>query len=395
MAVSTKSQNSLTLAKKIYINGAFRTPIGKFGGALNKLTAPELAATLLQECVKVTGMSTPDYVIMGHGRQAGAGPNTARQAAIFAGLANTIPAWTINHACASGISALVHGVEKILLSRAENLWVGGVESMSNTPYLLPTVRWGQKLGNQKLLDAMYQDGFHCPLAGMVMGETVERFIASERKISRSAQDEFALMSHQRAVSAWKKGEFKSEVIPVQHKLGNLEQDETPRADASLEALAKLPPAFLEGGTLTAGNSSAIVDGASWIWISDKKEKSALAEIIDYEVTALDPKLMGIGPVQSITNLLARNSLKISDIEAIEINEAFTAQVLACQNDLKIPTEKLNIRGGATALGHPIGATGARILTTLSHILAGKSGALGIASLCVSGGQGYSVLIRAL
>ncbi len=380
--------------KRVFINAAFRSPIGKFGGALKKLTAGQLAGHTLEQSIKKSTFSKPDFVIMGHGRQAGAGPNTARQATIFSGLSESIPAWTINHACASGMSALVNGVEKILLSRAQNLWVGGVESMSNTPYLLPTARWGQKLGNQKILDAMYHDGFQCPMANMLMGETVERFLATERKISRKSQDEWAFLSHQRAIESWKNSLFNDEVLPVQHSLAQLSKDEAIREDASLEALAKLPAVFSQEGTLSAGNSSAIVDGAAWLWISEEN-KNALAEIIDFEVTALDPKLMGLGPVQSVKNILKRNDLKIEDIEAFEINEAFAAQMLACQEELKIPTEKLNTRGGAIAMGHPIGATGARILVTLSHRLKGKNGALGIATLCVSGGQGYSVLLRAL
>ncbi len=381
--------------KKVFINAAFRSPIGKFGGALKKLTAAQLAAKVLKEAIKKTQMTSPDFVIMGHARQAGAGPNTARQATLFAGLNENVPAWTLNHACASGMSAIAQGVDKVLLARAENLWVGGVEAMSQTPYLLPTARWGQKLGNQKVLDAMYQDGFHCPMADMLMGETVERFIASERKISRNDQDQWALLSHTRAVQSWRDGLFQDEVIAIQSKEATLEKDEAPREDASLESLSKLSAVFAEDGSLSAGNSSAIVDGASWLWIASTPGKNALAEIVDYEITALDPKLMGLGPVQSLRNLLKRNSLTVDQIAAFEINEAFAAQMLACQSDLKIPTEKLNARGGAIALGHPIGATGARIVVTLAHQIKNKKGAYGVASLCVSGGQGFSLLIRSL
>lgn len=390
MSVSLNSN----LNRRVFINAAYRSPIGKFGGALKKLTAAQLAGHTLEKAILKTSFNSPDFVLMGHGRQAGAGPNTARQATIFSGLSNTIPAWTINHACASGMSAFVHGVEKILLSRAQNLWVGGVESMSNTPYLLPSARWGQKLGNQKVLDAMYHDGFHCPMADMLMGETVERFIASERKISRKEQDEWALISHKRAAEAWKHGHFSEEVLPIQHKVASLDTDEAIREDSTLDSLAKLPAVFSKEGTLSAGNSSAIVDGAAWLWIS-ANNTGALTEVLDYEVTALDPKLMGLGPVQSVQNILARNNLSMDDIEAVEINEAFAAQMLACQKDLKIPSEKLNSRGGAIALGHPIGATGARILVTLSHRLKNKTGSLGIATLCVSGGQGYSVLLKSI
>ncbi|MEZ4816047.1 MAG: thiolase family protein [Bdellovibrionota bacterium] len=329
MSVSKNSPKNPAFTQRIFINAAYRSPIGKFGGALKKLSAAQLAANTLEQAIHKSKLSNPDYVIMGHARQAGAGPNTARQACIYSGLSDSVPAWTINHACASGMSALVHGVEKLLLSRAQNLWVGGVESMSNTPYLLPTARWGQKLGNQKLQDAMYQDGFFCPMANMLMGETVERFIATERNISRKEQDEWALLSHKRATESWSQQLFEEEVLPVQNKLATLEKDEAYRPDSSIEALAKLPPVFDKEGTLSAGNSSAIVDGAAWLQIS-VDNKNAIAEILDYEVTALDPKLMGLGPVQSIRNLLERNNLNVNDIEAFEINEAFAAQMLACQ-----------------------------------------------------------------
>lgn len=388
-------------SSKIYINAAYRTPIGKFGGSLKRFTAPKLAAFLLKEAIARTAagapMTAPDFVIMGHARQAGCGPNTARQATIFSGLSDTIPAWTINHACSSGMAAVAQGVEKLWLGTARNLWVGGVESMTNTPYIVPTARWGQKLGNVPLVDAMYNDGFFCPMADMVMGETVEKFIAGPKKISRKAQDEWALLSHKRAAEAAAKKFFDGEIIsiPAEGKNPALTQDEAVRTDSSLEALAKLPSAFGENGTLTAGNSSPITDGAAWLWISTERGPNALAEIIDFEMSALDPKLMGLGPVKCTTNLLARQKLQMKDIEVVELNEAFAAQVLAVQAELKIPTEKLNPRGGAIAIGHPIGASGARILTTLVHQLKDKSGALGLATLCVSGGQGYAMLLKAL
>jgi acetyl-CoA C-acetyltransferase len=338
-------------------------------------------------------MSKPEAVLMGHARQAGAGPNTARQALIFAGLSENIPAWTINHACASGMSAVAQGMDKVLLNKARNIWVGGVESMSNTPYLVPTARWGTKLGHQKIVDAMYQDGFHCPMADMLMGETVERFIAQERKISRQRQDEWAYRSHTKAFEAIQKGLFKDEILTIQHEKTSLAQDEAVRADTSLEGLSKLEAVFTKDGTVSAGNSSSITDGAAWLWLSQEKTDTTLCELIDYEVTALDPRKMGIGPVQSIQNLLKKNNLKVDDISRFEINEAFAAQVLACKDDLQIPDDKLNLNGGAIALGHPIGATGARILVSLIHQLKNQKGAYGVASLCVSGGQGFSILLK--
>lgn len=382
--------------KSVFVNAAFRTPMGKFGGSLKGFAAPQLAAELLRESIAKTQMNNPDFVIMGHGRQAGAGPNTARQAAIFAGLADSIPAWTINHACASGISAIAQGVDKILLGSARNLWVGGVESMSNTPYLVKSARWGQKLGHQKLVDAMYEDGFFCPMSHMVMGETVERFVASARDIPRTSQDAWAHQSHMRASAAWKNKHFDAETIPITFK-GKilLQTDESVRADSSPEALAKLPPVFDENGSVTAGNSSGITDGSAWVWISDEKSPTSLCEILDYEIASHDPKLMGLAPVPSIKRLMQRNKLLMKDVESIEINEAFAAQVIACMEDLNIEPGKLNKRGGAIALGHPIGASGARIVTTLAHQLKTQKGALGIASLCVSGGQGFSMLLRGL
>jgi acetyl-CoA C-acetyltransferase len=377
----------------VFVNAAFRSPIGKFGGALKALSAPKLAALTLKEALLKTQMSKPEAVLMGHARQAGAGPNTARQALIFAGLSENIPAWTINHACASGMSAVAQGMDKVLLNKARNIWVGGVESMSNTPYLVPTARWGTKLGHQKIVDAMYQDGFHCPMADMLMGETVERFIAQERKISRQRQDEWAYRSHTKAFEAIQKGLFKDEILTIQHEKTSLAQDEAVRADTSLEGLSKLEAVFTKDGTVSAGNSSSITDGAAWLWLSQEKTDTTLCELIDYEVTALDPRKMGIGPVQSIQNLLKKNNLKVDDISRFEINEAFAAQVLACKDDLQIPDDKLNLNGGAIALGHPIGATGARILVSLIHQLKNQKGAYGVASLCVSGGQGFSILLK--
>lgn len=377
----------------VFVNAAFRSPIGKFGGALKALSAPKLAALTLKEALLKTQMSKVDAVLMGHARQAGAGPNTARQTLIFAGLSESIPAWTINHACASGMSAVAQGMDKILLNKARNLWVGGVESMSNTPYLVPTARWGTKLGHQKIVDAMYQDGFHCPMADMLMGETVEKFIAQERKISRQRQDEWAYRSHSKALEAIQKGLFKDEILAIQYEKTSLAQDEAVRADISLEGLSKLEAVFTKDGTVSAGNSSSITDGATWLWLSQEKTEATLCELLDYEVTALDPRKMGLGPVQSIQNLLKKNNLKVDDINRFEINEAFAAQVLACKDELKIADDKLNMNGGAIALGHPIGATGARILVSLIHQLKNQKGAYGVASLCVSGGQGFSILLK--
>lgn len=381
------------------MGAATRSPIGKFGGTLKRLSAPELAALTLQEGMRrAGGAPAPDYVLMGHARQAGTGPNTARQAGMKAGLAENVPAMTLNQACASGMSAIINGLEKLALGRAQNVWAGGVESMSNTPYFLMQARWGQKMGNGQIVDGMTKDGFFCPMSDMVMGETVERFLVPEFGVTRAEQDAYALTSQQRADAAWKAGLFNQETfeIPAEGKNPGLKYDEHLRGDSTLEKLAKLAPVFdPKAGTITAGNSSGIVDGAAWMHLSNTKHAHAQLEVLDYEVVAIDPRRMGVAPVPAIQKLLARHKLQVTDLEAVEINEAFAAQVISCQRTLKIPADRLNVRGGSIAIGHPIGATGARITTTLTYILKGKPGALGVASMCVSGGHGAAMLVRSL
>lgn len=389
-----------SLPKSVYIQSAHRSPIGKFGGALAHLSASQLAAATLKASLQKskTPIDEIDFVYMGHARQAGAGPNPARQATLFAGLSEKIPAITVNQACASGLTALIEGTKSIALGRAKNIISGGVESMSNTPYFLMKARWGYRMGPDKLVDGMHQDGFFCPMADRLMGATVEDFLVPEFKISREEQDQYALESQQKADRAWAQKFFASELVTMPEGpkgAAPLADDEHRRGDTSLEKLQKLPPVFnSKTGTITAGNSSGITDGAAFIQISDQKNSGTLAEILDWEITALDPKRMGLGPVDSISVLLKRNHLTTADIQAFEINEAFAAQAIACQRILKILPEKINPLGGAIAIGHPIGCTGARITTTLVHQLSGKSGALGVASLCVSGGMGVALLIRA-
>ena len=385
--------------KSIYLGAPTRSPIGKFGGSLKRFSAPELATLTLREALRRTpDLDAPDMVILGHARQAGAGPNPARQATISAGLPETVPAMTLNLACASGMVSVFSAIEKIALGRARSIWAGGVESMSNTPYFLTDARWGLRMGNSKVIDGMVRDGFHCPMADMLMGETVEKFLAKEMKITRDEQDAYALFSQQKADRAWKTGLFLDETfeIPGNAKNPAFREDEHRRGETTLASLSKLSPVFEpKTGTITAGNSSGITDGAAFVHVSDTKGPHTFAEVVDFETAALDPKLMGIGPIAAVQNLLKRQGLKIEDMEAVELNEAFAAQVIACQRTLKIPEAKLNARGGAIALGHPIGATGARILVTLLHQLKGKKGALGLATLCVSGGHGTAILVRTL
>jgi len=387
--------------KPIFLSHPVRTPIGKFGGSLKRFQASELAALALKECLSRSArdgvQAPPDWVLLGHARQAGARPNPARQAALFAGLPETIPAITFNQACASGLASVISAAEKISLGRASAIIAGGVESMSNTPYLLMQGRWGLRMGNTDILDGMIQDGFFCPMAKMLMGATVDTYLAKEYGITRQEQDQYALSSQKRADEAWKNGLFNAETfeIPGDEKNPSLREDEHRRGQATLESLAKLPPVFdPKGGTVTAGNSSGITDGSAFLRVSADPTHAKL-ELLDYETIALDPKRMGLGPVEATRRILLRQNLKIADLEAVEINEAFAAQVIACNRELKIPETVLNQRGGGISLGHPIGATGTRLLVTLSHILTGKPGALGIATLCVSGGQGVSVLVRSV
>lgn len=396
-----------TFPKPIFLGASTRTPIGKFGGALKSIPAGELASLALKESVKrAGGLDAPsaqaDYVFLGQARQAGARPNPSRQATVFSGLPETIPAITYNQACASGLASVVAAAEKIALGRARMIYAGGVESMSNTPYLLMQGRWGLRMGNTEILDGMSQDGFFCPMANMLMGATVENYLAKELKISRQEQDEYALLSQRRAEESWAKGLFNSEVFVIPpsekspEKNPGLSTDEHRRGNTTMESLGKLPPVFdPKGGSVTAGNASGITDGAAFLQVTGQKAETSEVELLDYEMVALDPRKMGLGPVAATFSLLKRNGLSVQDLEAVELNEAFAAQVIACNRELKIPMEKLNSRGGAIAIGHPIGATGTRILVTLTHQLKGKSGALGVATLCVSGGQGVSVLVRAL
>lgn len=384
--------------KAIFLGASARTPIGKFGGTLKRFAAGDLAALSLKESIKRSGESRADWVFLGHARQAGARPNPARQAALFTGLSETVPAITFNQACASGMASVIAAAEKIALGRGTSIYAGGVESMSNTPYLLMQGRWGLRMGNQEILDGMTQDGFFCPMAKMLMGATVDTYLAKELKISRKEQDEYALESQKRAEKAWISGQFTAETFEVlgDEKNPGLKEDEHRRAQTTLESLAKLAPVFdLKEGTVTAGNASGVTDGSAFFHVTGSRTSSSEVELLDYETVALDPKRMGLGPIEATQKMLMRQGLVVQDLEAVELNEAFAAQVIACNRELKIPSEKLNAHGGAIAIGHPIGATGTRILVTLTHQLKNKPGALGVATLCVSGGQGVAILIRSL
>jgi len=375
---------------------AVRTPIGRFLGSLAERPGVELGEIAVRAALERAQVdpSEVDAVFFGNARPAGCGPNPARQVSIRAGIPETVPATTINMACGSGIQSILLGVDMIQRGRAACVVAGGFENMSAVPYLLPRARMGYRMGHAPVVDAMYRDGFVCPLADQVMGATAET-LAREYSLSREAQDRFALSSQQKAAAAIAAGAFDAELVavPADGKRSGLDADEHPRPETTLAKLASLPAAFAEGGSVTAGNSSGLTDAASAIVIRrHDASKKPLAHILDYEIAGVDPARMGIGPVPATRRLLERTRLELGEIDVVELNEAFAAQVLACAKDLDLDLERTNVHGGAIALGHPIGATGARITTTLVHALRRRSGRLGLATLCVSGGMGVSLLL---
>ena len=387
---------------EVFFAASARTPIGKFGGTLKDWTAADLAVPVVQESLRRAGLepSAVEEVIIGCARQAGGGPNVARQIGYRAGVPETVPAYTVNKACGSGLKAVILAAQEILLNRARCIVAGGTESMSRVPYLAEGTRWGLRMGNAALVDGMYRDGFLDPLSGQVMGETAET-LARQYDISRREQDEYALRSQLRAEAAT--GRLRDEIVPlsIAGRKGNaaaFATDEHARAGVTIEAMEKLPPVFAKDGTVTAGNSSGITDGAAALLVlSEEMVKTAgitpQARLVDYEIAGVDPRVMGIGPVPAIRKLLARRKLTLADIGLVELNEAFAAQVLACDRELHFDPERLNVNGGAIALGHPIGCTGARILTTLMHEMQRRQEQYGLATLCISGGMGIALLVE--
>jgi acetyl-CoA C-acetyltransferase len=391
------------LNETLYLIAAVRTPIGKFGGGLSSLTAADLGVASAKATLARSGVDPAaiDEVIFGNARQAGVGPNVARQIAIKSGLAHEVTAYTVNQACGSGLRAIMNAADQIRLGQACVVLAGGTESMSNTPYLLPRARWGYRMGDAEVVDGMYRDGFMCPLADEMMGATAET-LADRYSISRDEQDAYAVETQRRAGVAYEEGRFGDEIVPVTvaGRKGDvvIDRDEHPRFDADLGSLAKLPPVFRKNGTVHAGNSSGVTDGASSMLVASadavkQHGLTPMARIIGYAQAGVDPKVMGIGPVPATKKLLDETGIALSDIDLIELNEAFAAQVLACDRELHFDRDKLNIHGGAISLGHPIGATGARIATTLLHALASRDKRLGLATLCISGGMGLSMLVE--
>ncbi|PIT09764.1 acetyl-CoA C-acetyltransferase [Snodgrassella communis] len=389
---------------KTVIVSAARTAIGSFNGSLATVNAIDLGKTVIDEALKRAALDAGlvNEVIMGNVLQAGLGQNPARQAALGAGIPSTVPAFTINKVCGSGLKSVVLATQSILAGDNDVVVAGGMENMSQAPYLLGSkARWGLKMGNAELYDTMVNDGLTCATNHYHMGITAEN-IAEQYAISRQEQDELALHSQQLATQAINNGEFAEEIVPVtiSSRKGDIifKQDEYPKADTSLEGLAKLRPAFKKEGTVTAGNSSGINDGAAAIVLmSEAKAKELglkpLAYIRSYASGGVDPSVMGLGPVPATRLALQKAALELSDIDLIEANEAFAAQFLGVGRELNFDMDKTNIHGGAIALGHPIGASGARILVTLLYSMLHRDKQLGLATLCIGGGQGTTVILE--
>ena len=389
---------------RVVLAGGVRTPIGNFGGALASSSAAALGGAAAKAALERVGAAAQhvDEVIVGHARMAGNGTNLARQIGRRAGLGDEVPAFTIHKACASGMQAIVSGAQSVRLGDSEVVLAGGVEHMSSVPYLALDVRWGKKLGDEPLVDAMYRDGYLCPLCNQLMGETSET-LATEYAIPREEQDRYALESNRRATRAWEEGRFANEVVPVTVGEGKrattVTRDEHPRGDTTLEEMAKLRPVFKkEGGTITAGNASAITDGASAIVVMSeaaaaKHGVTPQAFLLGAVSVGVDPARMGISPVPAVKKLLERHRMTLDQIDVIELNEAFASQVLAVDRELKFDRAKLNVNGGGIALGHPTGMSGNRVVVALLSELARGKGRYGIATLCVSGGLGMALLVE--
>ena len=389
------------MERAVILEGA-RTPIGKFLGSFAEVPAVELGTLAAEEAMRRANVEpgSVDQTIYGHARQAGNGPNTGRQVSVSAGVPVEVSAYNVNIACGSGMKAVQLGAQQIALGDSEVVLVGGMENMTRVPFLLPQMRLGYRLGNTEVVDGMYRDGLLDPLCGLIMGETAENLV-DRYDISREEQDGFALESQQKAESG--KRARAAEIFPV-HAPGprgstiRVSEDEHPRPDTTMETLAKLKPVFRDPGSVTAGSSSGITDGAAaMILMSESRAKAegreSLARVIGMSWAGVPPEIMGIGPVPATKNVLEKTGLSLADIDLIEINEAFAAQVIACERELKIDRDKLNVNGGGISLGHPIGMSGARLLLTLAYEMRVRGMSLGLATLCISGGQGLAVILE--
>jgi acetyl-CoA C-acetyltransferase len=388
--------------RAVILEGA-RTPIGRFLGAYAHLPAVDLGVLAATEAMRRAGVE-PDLIeqtIFGHARQAGNGPNTGRQVSVRAGVPKEVSAYNVNIACGSGMKALQLGAQQISLDDSDVVLVGGMENMTRVPFILDRMRGGYRMGDADVVDAMYRDGLLDPLCGLIMGETAENLV-DMYDISRAEQDEFALESQRKALSGT--ASRAREMFPVEApdpRTGGaaaVTQDEHPRPDTTLEGLGALDPVFREGGSVTAGNSSGITDGAAaMVLMSETRAKAEgrtpLARIVGMSWAGVPPEIMGIGPVPATLKVLEKTSLSLADVDLIEINEAFAAQVIACERELKLDRDRLNVNGGGISLGHPIGMSGARIVLSLAYEMRERGTTIGLATLCISGGQGLAVLLE--
>jgi acetyl-CoA C-acetyltransferase len=390
-----------------FILSAARTPIGKYLGAFADVPAPDLGAAALREALSRArvGPARVDEVIMGNVLQAGVGQNPARQAALKAGLPDTIAAYTVNKVCGSGLKAVMLAAQAIRAGDAELVAAGGMESMSRAPYLLFGARQGWKLGDQKVVDAMVHDGLWCAFECWHMGEAAEH-IAAKCGVSRAEQDRFALQSQKRAAAAWERNAFAAEIVPVtvgQASGGRkppvvVTRDESLRPETTAEGLARLRAAFKEGGTVTAGNASGLSDGAAALVVgtrqaADRLGTKPLARIVAYATSGVAPKDIFIAPVDAVRQVLEKAGLRMGDIDLFELNEAFAAQMLACGKELGLDESRVNVNGGAIALGHPIGASGARVLVTLLYAMEARGARRGLAALCLGGGNAVAIVVE--
>jgi len=392
--------------REVVIVKALRTAIGSFGGTLKDLTAPQLAAVVIRRILEETNLPPEeiDEVILGNVLQAAAGQNPARQAAMEAGIPETVPAYTINKVCGSGLKAVGLAAQAIRAGDGDVFVVGGMESMSTAPYAVPKARWGARMGHEQLTDTMIKDGLWCAFTDTHMGITAEN-IAERWQISRAEQDEFAAASQEKCQQALAEGRFQAEIVPVviPQRRGDpivFERDEYPREGVTVESLSRLRPAFKPDGTVTAGNASGINDGAAALLVMSREKAESLglkplAQVKSYASSALDPGIMGLGPVEATSRALAKCDWQIDDLDLIEANEAFAVQSIAVMRELGLDPAKVNVNGGAIALGHPIGASGARILVTLLHAMEQRGAQKGLATLCIGGGQGYAVTVERL
>jgi acetyl-CoA C-acetyltransferase len=391
---------------EVVIASAVRTPIGTFLGALSSISAVDLGAIVIKEAIQRANIKNTEVqeVLMGNVLQAGLGQGPARQSMLKAGLSHDVPATTINKLCGSGLKSMIMAVQAIRAGDADVIVAGGMENMSQAPYLMPKARTGLKFGDAQLIDSLIKDGLSCAVCNILMGDTAEN-LAEKYTISREAQDQFALQSQHRAEAAIKTGRFQEEIINVEIKdrkgqLSYVDQDEHPRSGLTLEQLTKLKPAFQKEGSVTAGNASGINDGAAALVICSMRKAQQLglkplARIRSYAYTGVNPSLMGIGPVSAVNSALHKAGMNLNDIQLIELNEAFAAQALSVLHELNLDASRVNVNGGAIALGHPIGASGARIVVTLLHEMKKRQLETGLAALCVGGGHGVSMIVEQL